>query len=412
MFIKFKNSNNVRAVLYLMGSNILSLPLILISNVILGRFLGASGFGDYTFLISLLTVFVTVFTFGFYQAGGRAVVLSSSRTRIKQFYGAELLITFFLALTMSVVMGLYFYFDGNIKQKNLDGYLWVLVIFSWTFFLRRGFNVLFQSSKNIELLSLSKVLQPAIFLIVTLLIYFYGFFDANLMTAVLALFLTHSVSVLFIIYKLNVSFKSVWKRVSEIWLYNKTFGIHLYIGGVLPLAFASLSGILISYNSDDNSGVGFYALAFSLASVITLIPNTIATVFYKEFSKQKQISLSLILVTILVTLVALVFLVALISPFIRFAYGEEFLTVIDLVLIMVAGLFAHGMGDFFNKFLGANGYGRMLRNGAIFTGIVLFFSSITLIPIFKEYGAAYSALLAGFSYFISMSYYYVKVVSK
>lgn len=396
MFRKVINSSNGRKTLYLMGANILILPLILISNVILGRYLGVSGFGDYTFLISLLSLFVTVFTFGFYQAGGRAIVLSSSRARIKQFYGAELLITFLLVSAMSVAMSIYFYFDGNIKQKGLDGYLWGLVLFSWTFFLRRGFDVLFQSSKNIELLSLSKVLQPVFFLIVLLFIYWQSSFDSNLMAVIIALFLTHSISTLFIIYKLNVSFKSVWKRVSEIWLYNKSFGFHLYIGGIFPLAFASLAGILISYNSDDNSGVGFYALAFSLASVIKLIPNTVATVFYKEFSKQKQISLPLMLRTTLVTLVALIFLVALVSPFIRLAYGIKFLTVVDLVLIMATGLFAHGMGDFFNKYLGANGYGRMLRNGVILTGIVSFLSSVTLIPIFKEYGAAYSTLLVGF----------------
>ena len=226
---KFK-SKNARPILYLMGANLITLPIILFSNVIVARYLGVTEYGDYTFLVSLLALFTTIFTLGFYQAGGRAIVLSYSKKRVKQFYGAELLLTFFLTSVLSVFLALYFYFDENIKQKGLEDYLGILIFFGWTFFLRRYFDVLFQSDKKIKLLALSKFLQPLFFLF---FIIFISFFDSQgekllvaaldsqgekllvavldlmenkLLVAVLGLFFSNVISSLFIVFKLKVSY--------------------------------------------------------------------------------------------------------------------------------------------------------------------------------------------------------------
>jgi hypothetical protein len=57
----------------------------------------------------------------------------------------------------------------------------------------------------------------------------------------------------------------------------------------------SLTGILISYFSPDNTGVGFLALAFAISRPLELVPNAIATAYFKDFSTQKALSVGLLI---------------------------------------------------------------------------------------------------------------------
>lgn len=394
---------------FLFLANFGVLPIALVSNILLARYLGPHDFGSYMYLIALITLFTTIFTFGFFQAGGRAIVLSSNKSKIKQYYGAEYIITICLYLALVMFLYIYLYIDTNVKNKGLEEYIPLLILSGWVMLLRRYYDVLFQSDKRIKLLAFSRLGQPFLFLVLLSFGYYY---ELNLYFIFIIFLITHVVNAAFVFLNLRPSFKSLKKRTYEVWLYNKRFGVHLYIGSVLPLSLASLSGILVSYNSDDNSGVGFYALAFSLVALISIIPNTIATVLFKDFSKMKLMPVKVVVSSFILAFIALIGLVLIVKPFVYYLYGSEYETVVMLVLIMVLGLLAHGMGDLYNRFLSANGYGVMIRNGAIFTGIFLLILNVILIPEYKEYGAAISTLLAGFFYFIAMYYFYFRVVKK
>ncbi|NAR40912.1 oligosaccharide flippase family protein [Vibrio cholerae] len=93
MINKYIISKNIQSLVYLMMVNFGVLPISLITNIFLTRLLGVQDFGNFIYLTSLLGLFTTVFTFGFFQAGGRAILLSSSEKRKSGYYGAELVIT-------------------------------------------------------------------------------------------------------------------------------------------------------------------------------------------------------------------------------------------------------------------------------------------------------------------------------
>ena len=79
---------------------------------------------------------------------------------------------------------------------------------------------------------------------------------------------------------------------------------------------------------------------------------------------------------------------------------------------MSFGVAAHGFADFFNRYLGANGQGKVLRNSAFFVGTSTLVFSLLLIPKLGEFGAAYTKLISGFVYLVVIMWHYFKFIKK
>jgi Na+-driven multidrug efflux pump len=76
--------------------------------------------------------------------------------------------------------------------------------------------------------------------------------------------------------------------------------------------------------------------------------------------------------------------------------------------IIAIGSAIHGMGDYFNRFLGAHGQGKQLRNGAFVVGAVNILGYFILIKFFGIDGAAITKLAAGLIYCSMMIFYYFR----
>lgn len=87
-------------------------------------------------------------------------------------------------------------------------------------------------------------------------------------------------------------------------------------------------------------------------------------------------------------------------------YGIQYHSVIELTLIISIGVAGYSMADFFNRYLGAHGKGKMMRNSSIIIGISLLVTNFLFIPIWHERGAAYASLVSGLAYLVNTIYYY------
>ena len=405
-----KTNTKVRQVLALFSVSIIGIPIGIITSIVITRYLGPQGFGDYKFILSVFNFAIIIFTFGFYQSGNRALVLNNDRQKAREYYGAEFILTIGIFLIMSLFLVLYALFDKNIQEKQLDKLLLYIIPFGWVFLLLRYYEVLFQADNKIRLLSQVRLYPKIGFLIVAILIYFL-FNDINKLRIglVLALYiLVETIVYVCVLFKIKLSFKNLKKRIFEIYIYNKSFGFNVYIGSVAALGFGQLTEILISYFGVDNSGVGFYSLALTFTLPLSLIPNTIATTHYKDFSSAKQIPKKLLYITIGLSLFSIIALWIIVPPFITYFYGEEFLSVVKLNFIVSFGVIAHGFGDFYNRYLGSNGQGKYLRNSSIIVGVVIMILNIAFIPNYGEYGASFARLFSGIIYMLIMIFYYVR----
>lgn len=409
---QYKNNPKFTQVIALLSVNVIVLPLSIISSVVVTRFLGPSAYGDYRFLINLFSLAVVVFTFGFFQAGNRALVLNNDLQKSKELYGAALLILGVLFLIMAIFFLGFAFFDKNVNEKGLRNILIFSIPFSWIFLLVSYFEVLFQADNRIKLLAKSRLYPKLWFFISVMIIYLvFSNYQGNRLIIIWVFFLATNILVyIYIIQKINPSFKNLRTRICEIIFYNKTYGLNVYLGSVFAVGFSQLTGVLISYFGTDNSGVGYYSLATTIASPLAFIPNVIATTHYKDFSISKKIPRKLLFLTIVIGCSALLLTLLLVNPFIEYFYGPDFHSVIFLTYIVSFGIILYGFADFLNRFLGSHGKGKELRNSAIIVGISLLIMNIFFIPRFGETGAAFTLFISGLIYFLCMYWYYRRLI--
>lgn len=411
---KYNGNVRIKQVTGLLSVNILSIPLSVITSIIITRFLGPTDYGNFKFILNLFSLAVVVFTFGFFQAGNRALVLNSNSRKARELFGAELVITGFLFLLMALFFCGFAFFDNNISEKGLRMVLLLVTPFSWVFLITKYFEVLFQADNKIRLLALSRIFPHLIYFVIILVLYFFFLnYSGNRLMLILASYYTGNIIVaLYIIFRINPSLKNFQDRVKEIFHFNRTYGLNVYIGSLFAVGFSQLTGVLISYFAADNSGVGYYSLAVTIASPLAFIPNVIATTHYKDFSTSKKVARKLLLITLALSCTALLMTILLVGPFIKIFYGSEFSPVIKLTYIVSFGIIMNGLADFFNRFLGSHGKGKALRNSAFLVGFSVLILNISLIPLFGETGAAWTTFLSGFTYFICMYIYYRKLESE
>lgn len=410
----YSKKPKVRQVALLYGVNLIAIPLGIVTSIIITRYLGAEIYGDYKFLYNIFSLAILIFSFGIFQAGNRALVLNNNKEKAKEYYGAELVLALLMFIVMSVFLLGYGLLDTNLNEKGLSLFFIKIIPFGWIFILIRYFEVLFQADNKINLLAATRLWPKVGFLATAIVIYFFFLeFSGNKLALVWFLFLfTQAVVFVSVIWKVCPSFKNLKKRIKEIWGYNKSFGIQVYIGSLMAVGFAQLTGILISYFGIDNTGVGYYSLALTFAAPLALIPNVIATTHYKDFSTKKNIPKKLFVATLGLSLSALIALWLIIPPFIKYFYGADFLPVIRLNLIVSTGVALHGLADFINRFLGAHGQGKALRNASFFVGFSLLAFNLLLIPKFGATGAALTKLSTGLIYICIIMAYYLRLVRK
>ena len=399
--------SDIRQILHLMFSNTMGFPLTMVSSWFLTRNLGNEYFGDYSFLINIFNLSIIIFSFGFFQAAGRAIVITKKDSVIREYFGATLFILFGLFIIMSTSLYLYAFFDKNIKEKGLYFFFLQIIPFGFVFLYTRYSEVLLQSANMIRELSISRLYPKIIFVFFCLLYQFCA--DSKLQslsyfvfTFTFSLFLVY----IYILTRIRPLFLNIGLRLKEIWKLNCEFGIHVYIGSLFSVGAAQLSGVLVSYYSSSNANVGFYTLALSLCSPLTMIPNTIATAYYRKFYDSHFIPIKLTFYTISISILALVLLIIIAPVLVLKLYGSEFHPIISLIYILGLASLIYGMGDYYNRFLGANGKGKNLRNSALFVGVAILFINYLLLRRFGEIGAAVAFLGGGSVYLTSMLYYY------
>ena len=388
--------------------NVIGVPIGIVTNIFLTNYLGAKSYGDFMFINNLINLVVIFSTIGLFQAGNRAIVLSKNKKKIKEYYGAEIIFTVIIFFITSILLYVFINYDSNIENKGLRFITLLVIPFSWIYIFIKYFEVLFQADNQINLLVKTR-LFPKIFFLLLIIFLLQVNLDLNQNRIILIYYsfiLSQIIVFTYILRKIRPSFTNLKMRLREIWAYNKSFGIHIYLGSVFAVGFAQMTSILISYFGMDNTGVGYYALALSIAAPLSFIPNTVATTNYKDFSIQNSIPRKVILLTLGVTILSLIMSWILISPFIKFFYASEFEAVINLFYIVSIGVVLHGFADLYNRFLGSHGQGKTLRNISFIVGGSLLIFNIILIPLWGELGASIVKGIAGLIYFICVSYSY------
>lgn len=412
--LKYKTDKHVRQSVMLMLWNFMSMPLAIVTNIVVTRYLGAGLYGDYLYVQKVFDFTYIILGFGVLHSVNRAILLAKDDNQRREFYGSGYICLFFVYAVMCVALYIFVLLSPNIEAKGLRTIMMCVIPFSIIHLTSLYFEQVLPSSNKISELIVQRYFPRIIMFVMMLVLYIVSrkeHLAFNPMAVVWTIFWgTQFFVYLYVFKKIRPSIKNVKFRVKEILAIDKEFGIQVYFGNLFSTAFTALMPVFLSTFGEDNSGVGFYSLSLMLSQPLSFIPVVIATSHYQRFADYKSIPRKLMLTTFSISIAAMMFLWIVVTPFVNVFYTSEFSPVIYLTIISSIGTLLYGISDFFSRYLMSQGRGKALRNSSFIVGFVTLLMSVLLIPRLHELGASITHVGAGIVYFIIILYYYKKCV--
>lgn len=403
------NKDTIKKILTLYGSSFLAIGLGFAISVFNTRILGKEAFGDFKFIETVFRFLASLVTIGVFVSITRMLAITNNEV-----YKSNLIGFFVLALTIAgsigvIILIIFSYIEPIWFSGDLGSVFRKYAFLIFAILGSISLNEILKGLNKIYSLSFLSIIPAIVYLTIT---YIYNLNNPLYLEDIL-LFL-YGIQLLFIIliiYKLKPKFNITKNLVKDVILENKINGRPIYYGSLAGVATAHIVGFSISYYI-DNTQVGFFTLAMTLCSPLLVIPSVLGTVFFKKFTNYDFIPKKVFVFSILATVFSLVIFYFFIEKVFLLFYSEEFSPAIKISKILILSFILHGLGDLINRFLGAKGKGKLLRNSAFMVGIVNILGYTILIKYLGITGAIITQIMASGTYLFMMSYYYIKFTKK
>jgi O-antigen/teichoic acid export membrane protein len=405
IFINLVKRRKVKQVASLYTSMVLGIVIGIAVSVINTRLLGPQQYGDLKFLQSLFSFVVIFLTFGLFVSGSRLLAQRKNKTIRNQLIGTLLILAAFISIILIVALFIFSFFEERIFHNELGRIIKIFSPLLFVFPFQLCLENIMQGDNRIYELSAFR-LGPSVLYILTALSF--NYFVPLSLTSALAIQLSALAAIILtMIIRFKPKFVNIKKNTLIIWGENRTYGFQVYIGILAGVASAHLGGLSIGYFI-DNTNVGFFSLALATTAPLTMIPSAVGTTFFKDFANINSIPQKATVVTLVLSISALLLFTLVIKKVVLLLYSQEYSAVVPLAYIASIGCIFHGFGDYINRFLGAHGKGKQLRNGAIAVGISNVVGYIVLVYAFGVKGAAITKSISGLIYFGMLYFFYCR----
>ena len=402
MFLINRKGSNLKNIVSLYMTTILSAVIGVGVSILNTRLLGSEGYGDLKFIQTLFHFVTIIVSFGYFNSISRLLTVNEKNE--KSYYGVFVLVGVALSIIGVIIVCIFSYVNEMYFENTLGTVIRYSAVFVAIVIFYSGLQNILAGSQNIILLSLIQVLPQMLYVVVILFL--------STLSVLVSITISYSMlagtllmTILFL--KPSLSNIRVWLRatIKE----NNVYGKHVYFGSVAALGSGHIGGLAIGYFL-DNKELGLFSLAVTISSPLLMVPSIIGTSFFKQFAQKSHISSRILYFTILITVVSYLLFYMLLDPVVKFFYTDEFMAVVKYARLVVLGSILHGFGDLYNRFMGSHGQGKLIRNGAYTVGVVNLLGYSILIYNFGIYGALLTKIVSGITYFLVMYVGYMNYV--
>jgi len=403
------NSSEKKAIV-MYGASFLSVALGFLISILNTRILGPEKFGDFKYIETVVRLVASLVSVGFFLSLARLIALNNDSVKEKKYLGLFVVVLSIISSIGILLVFIYSYIEPLYFDKTFGSTFRTLFFLLPAITAHMALIEALKGLNKIYTLALLSILPTATYAII--IYYLSQVIEVNIELVLLLYYGLLLLNNLFIIYKLKPSFKYGKELIQELHKENKFNGRPIYYGSLAGVATANMAGISISYFLNDNKQVGFFMLALTVCSPLLIIPSVLGTTYFKKFVHLSKIPSKVIIFSLSITIMALIVFYALIDFVIIKFYSEEYLPVSHIAKFLIIGFIFHGLGDLLNRFLGAKGEGKKLRNAAFIVGIINILGYSLLIKYFQMNGAIITKILASCLYLIVMLYYYINFTKK
>ncbi len=391
-----------KQVLSLLASYGLGIGLGIGTSVINTRILGPDSFGDYKFIQTIFDFLMIFFSVGIFHTGGRLIAYEKYKKDKEQIIGTLFVMTGAISVAFIITTLFVSYAQEAVYDNDLGPVIRLMLPLLFVFPFKIATIKFLEGDNKIYSLSAFNITPKALYLAVLLVA---GYFITVDVTSALLIFLVaNALAIAIVAPVLKPKFQRIKEHMKTVIRENKGHGYHIYIGTLVSNGSFQFGTFVISYYL-DNTNVGFYNLANTIAVPLSMVPQAVGTAFFKDFANLKKIPDKVVYATIGISVVAFLAFMLIIKYVVVLLYSEEFLPVVPLIYIVSVAYLIQGFFLVINRFLSAHGIGKDLRNASFVRGFVNIVGFVVLTKLYGTAGACFTLLVGTIVYFV---YLYVK----
>ncbi|MBO7193914.1 MAG: oligosaccharide flippase family protein [Bacteroidaceae bacterium] len=393
-----------KQVIMLYVSSLAGVAIGMLSSVINTNALIPEQYGDFRYIQNIISFISSLLLFGYFTSGSRLLALSKDEEYSRRIRGVMCTILGCAQLVLMLSM-LVLYFVSDSNNENIAPLFLAALPVCGNVIMLNYINTTAQGDNHIGRISMARLLPTFIYVIAAYFIY--QEFSA---TPMLMLVLHNGIAaaiLLSIIISTKPKFKDLRGSFKILNEENKKYGFNVYIGSLTAVSTGYIAGITLGIFCKDNTEVGFYTLGLTLSGPLAMLPSIIGTTYYKKFANESRISKKVMQSSILITIISLFAFILLIDFVVDFLYNDSYSQVSNIAIWLAAAVSIHGFGDMLNRFLGAHGKGKELRNAAFICGGILIIGNILFVYLWGITGAVITKIASSAGYFFTLLYYYL-----
>ena len=403
MKIEISSGNKQVALLYF--STLVGVMLGIISSIINTRFLDPSAYGDVRYVQNIINLVASLLLFGYFLSGSRLLALSKDEQYSSRVRGAMVIILLMACVILMIITGLCVCIYNN-SSVSILFLISLPVCFSPL--LGNYVNTTAQGDNQIVRLSISRLLPALLYVPIAYLLY--KNLGASSTKMILLQWGISTLVLLVVIISTHPSFKNLRPIFAELHRENRDYGFQLYLGSLVMVSTNYLAGIFIGKFNEDYSQVGYYTLALTITSPLTMLPANIGTTYFKQFASEPMIPTRVMRFSLLLTIVSGILFALVIKPLVVFFYSERYSVVGLYASVLAIGSCIHGFGDMLNRYLGSHGQGVSIRNASIANGIFKILGYSVLVFYFNTMGAVITTIACDIIYTAVLIVYYKRFI--
>jgi len=381
---------------------LLSFPV----TILLIRYLGNIGYGQYAFAVAFVGMFSLISDFGFNYVIVREV--AKDKTSAKKYLDNVISIKIILSLLMLILLGICSFFIQKPEiVKILIYMLGIELILTGFSAALRSF---FQAYEIMWYDAVTKIIEKIVWVVLILLVIYNKLTLVHIGLALIISALIGCIITNMFIYKKISRFH--WKFDKQLWKQIIIESAPFALTNVFVFIYFRIDSIMLSFMVGD-AAVGLYSAAYKIIDALVLIPGILMTVMYPVFSRYYNENKTLLkssfekfmhyVIILIVPVVAGIYILA--DKIILLLYGSEFQgSIIALKILIFASLFSYLNGAMITLLnaIGKQKIGTLNTGVSAFVNVVL---NIILIPLMSYSGAAIATVAAEASFFIMTVYF-------
>lgn len=403
-------SKSKRQILFLYSSTIGGVLLGVLVSILNTSSLNPSEYGDVRYVNNIIGFFSGIFLFGYFVSGSRLLALSETKEEASRIKGTLICILGATILLLMIVMTLCGIIHHYYLQKACYSLFYVAIPVCGSTLLLNYINTSSQGDNSIYTIAAARILPQLFYLLIAFFIYKYYEVTSRRM-----LFVQNGIYaaiLVVLLFKNSPRFSQLKETFRKLTEENKKYGIQVYIGSLANVSVQYVAGVSLGLFGTDNTNVAFFTLALTVTSPLMMLPNVIGTTYFKRFAHQKSIPRKVIIGTYIMSAVSLIGFCVLIFPTVDILYSKSYANVALYSSMLAIGFTMHGLGDVYNRFLGAHGLGKYLRNAAFVSGGISLVGYTAGIYYGGIIAAILTRILSSTIYFLVQFIYYKKVTGK